>query len=1267
MIPITSNRRFSSRSLSESLEPRRLLCGIPHNEWVPAPEWSDEIEAAAHQGPEGGAANIVWANRGQASDGFATNFGTSATAGRAVVDAVIQWWEKVITSFNRADATTTLQIDISMHASNTGFGAAGGPDSNAPADGKPRTGSITINRGTPGADPNDSNGYFFDPDPEDSAEFQGDIINAFAGADSAGVGSDFFSLVSAEMAHVLGLISDKSNDGNGWQGYLLENYVTNTGIRDNAEGGGNYGYFYTFDGPGIDHLMTSYNSGDATSSSWGNAVHTAGGAGNINFDGKNWRGSEDTGNAIYGNERTRPSYVMANILEDAYGYSITQPDTFETFYTVWDSSTGNVNVRGGDYHVGHPVSNDKFYISHDGSDVIIGVDVPTDVPGTYNLSGAGDFPTWSTRIPIADVNTITIDAEQGDDDIYIYGVPSGVNVVVNAGAGNDFIQIGNGDVDNTLIGNVTVNGGAGTDSLSYFDLLDDIGNDDYLITSTTIDKDSLTGLTTYSNTDMESISISANGLDNDFDISSIAALPIYYLNGFAGNDRFIAAVDFDTYIDGSVNCIGGTGTDRIIIDDTADPLDDEYLLTGNRFEKVTFGDGQVFASNTTEEFEVTLNPDNNFVNIPQVSPWLSVTVRGGDGDDDFSVANNNMDVNLPGGPVRVEGGAGTDSLVISDAADTGDDDYTLSNTQLNKSGAHIINYFTFESFNLDLNSGSNTIDVLSTFSNCPYTIDGNNGDDIINVNDGTSFLFNFGSDIAFNGNAGDDQVNITDSGFAGIGNYTITNGHVVLPFNSMDVFFNTTETLFVNGSQGANTINVNQTSILTLISGDDGDDIINVGNNNWDANITADVLVLGGGGNDFAYFQDANDTGNDTYTITTGSVAKNSSAARMLTSFFGPTIDNVWIQASNADHTFNVESIGSNTTDANLLISAGGGADTTNITPTSQVISDLDGNVTVNGDAGNDVLNMYDFNDAGGDTTTLAGGLTKSDWTHVINYNATATNETINLFGSNAASTTQMIGSPAANFTINANGGADVIDIDGNNTTFPITVMGGAGLDDLRVNDDAVGNATVVLVTDEDLGLMSIGAGGLLTVAQGADKTLDVGGVNMLTGRLNLNDNYFIRRGPGVSFSFYNTRLTNGYNGGAWNGVEPSFISSTAASAINANDALGIAIAGEVGVANFGGVAVGASDLLIGYTLYGDTDLNRSVNFNDLLRVAQNYGLAGNWSKGDFNYNGTINFEDLLKLAQTYNQSIVTSINPAVAPRSSILNSREDDKLFGLM
>jgi hypothetical protein len=56
-------------------------------------------------------------------------------------------------------------------------------------------------------------------------------------------------------------------------------------------------------------------------------------------------------------------------------------------------------------------------------------------------------------------------------------------------------------------------------------------------------------------------------------------------------------------------------------------------------------------------------------------------------------------------------------------------------------------------------------------------------------------------------------------------------------------------------------------------------------------------------------------------------------------------------------------------------------------------------------------------------------------------------------------------------------------------------------------------------------------------------------------------------------------------------------------------------------------------------TEYGDANLNGGVNFDDLLTLAQNYGVVGNpsWAVGNFNGDTTIGFDDLLALAQHYN------------------------------
>lgn len=53
--------------------------------------------------------------------------------------------------------------------------------------------------------------------------------------------------------------------------------------------------------------------------------------------------------------------------------------------------------------------------------------------------------------------------------------------------------------------------------------------------------------------------------------------------------------------------------------------------------------------------------------------------------------------------------------------------------------------------------------------------------------------------------------------------------------------------------------------------------------------------------------------------------------------------------------------------------------------------------------------------------------------------------------------------------------------------------------------------------------------------------------------------------------------------------------------------------------------------------LRGDANLDHTVEFADLLIVAQQYGSTGaTWTGGDFNFDGVVGFDDLLALAQNY-------------------------------
>lgn len=240
--------------------------------------------------------------------------------------------------------------------------------------------------------------------------------------------------------------------------------------------------------------------------------------------------------------------------------------------------------------------------------------------------------------------------------------------------------------------------------------------------------------------------------------------------------------------------------------------------------------------------------------------------------------------------------------------------------------------------------------------------------------------------------------------------------------------------------------------------------------------------------------------------------------------------------------------------------------------------------------------------------------------------------------------------------TVDTWGGSDQLLVNSTEAGGWLTVNTGSGDDDvLKINEDNTGIATAELAATDEVSLLSIGVGGRLNMDAGADITLRAGGPNILTsgvridGVLDLADNSFVRR-----FNLLNqpdfvpsaNKLRNGYNGGLWNGAAPSIISSVAANASVAGDSVGYAFASQTSLGSLNGIALHADDLVVRYTLEGDANLDRAVNFADLLRLSQNYGKTGRmWSEGNFDYDAAnnVSFPDLLKLSQRYGASLVTA------------------------
>lgn len=169
-------------------------------------------------------------------------------------------------------------------------------------------------------------------------------------------------------------------------------------------------------------------------------------------------------------------------------------------------------------------------------------------------------------------------------------------------------------------------------------------------------------------------------------------------------------------------------------------------------------------------------------------------------------------------------------------------------------------------------------------------------------------------------------------------------------------------------------------------------------------------------------------------------------------------------------------------------------------------------------------------------------------------------------------------------------------------------------------------------------------------------------GVNSdIGGRIDLTNNNLILDYAGASQeTAVRDLLTQGYAGGAWNGVG---LQNSIAQTIS-TVGLGYAHAPDLFSsfpATFAGETIDSTSVVVRHTLNGDTNLDRVVNFDDLLTLSQNYGpsVGGkSWRTGNFNYNTADNvafavgFNDLLALAQNYTSSSL-SFEPARVEKRS--------------
>jgi autotransporter-associated beta strand protein len=215
-----------------------------------------------------------------------------------------------------------------------------------------------------------------------------------------------------------------------------------------------------------------------------------------------------------------------------------------------------------------------------------------------------------------------------------------------------------------------------------------------------------------------------------------------------------------------------------------------------------------------------------------------------------------------------------------------------------------------------------------------------------------------------------------------------------------------------------------------------------------------------------------------------------------------------------------------------------------------------------------------------------------------------------------------------------------------------MNLSGGASIASTSVTGSGIFTRTI-----SSLNISSGGIVNLLPAGSSVNRTLLVTATPTLAGvsgswqsELNLGNNDLIAHNG--SLAVLTNQLKQGYNSGQSNAAA-GITSSAAAADTTHLTALGIVqdtLSGATSGAllygsgttlgSFDGYSPVATDVLLKYTYYGDTNLDGKVDGSDYSRIDAGFlsnGAMTGWYNGDFNYDGVINGSDYTLIDNAFN------------------------------
>ena len=645
--------------------------------------------------------------------------------------------------------------------------------------------------------------------------------------------------------------------------------------------------------------------------------------------------------------------------------------------------------------------------------------------------------------------------------------------------------------------------------------------------------------------------------------------------------------------------------------------------------------------NDTTSITLRTGTGGNTINVRGTGVTTNIVAGGRDTaniGDAGSVQGINGTLNLEDPPSFV-------TLNINDSADTVARNFTLSTLTTNPSDSQAnndpwgqivglapahINYEYTDMSSLTIRTGGGGVTAHVNATGVPTAIVGNalasGPDDAIDVGNGT--VADIAAPLSLENPSGFDGINVNDNSDSTARTVTLSTrgtnpgdsqgnsdtwGRIAgLAPAVIDYEYADAHRLGITLGVGGNTVNVQAIGVPTTLLGGavppiilpplasriippillGGPDTINIGNAGSAQSITQSLTIENSWSHDTITIDDSADAAAHIAALGTAPPAGDSDPFGTVSGLSPGTIT---YEAADT---------------ASLTVNGGTGANifTISATPTNSVGGSGGPAITLNSGTGNDTVYLTGGQGAG---TTLT-------------LNGQGGTDTLKVTGAAAADAFSLVAGQITHGTSTANySDFQTLTLD------PGTFTVGNDLGAINLNAIA-GTTTVNFGASQNLASLTVNAASA-TLTPGGSKVLSATALSIVGGgRLDLRDNSLqVHYGGGPDpIAVIRSWITTGYAGGTFNGVG---LNSGAA---DIRHGLGYADSAD-GVVS----GLAANTVLVKYALYGDTNLDGTVNFADLLTLAQNYNKhpgTSMWDQGDTNYDGSVNFNDLLKLAQDY-------------------------------